>query len=63
MNRKQKERNIRKLVKLGETSLGLTLPIEMLSHLNWREKHRVVVKLSGKKFIISDYKPAKKKRG
>lgn len=55
-DKKSTEKNIRKLTKLGKKSIGLTLPIEMVRDLNWREKQRVVVKKSGNKLIISDWK-------
>lgn len=55
--RKLKEKNIRKLTRMGAGwSLGLTLPIEMVKKLGWRERQKVVVKQSGKKIIIEDWK-------
>jgi len=38
------------------SSLGLTLPIEIVDKLKWRERQKVVVKLSGKKITIEDWK-------
>jgi antitoxin component of MazEF toxin-antitoxin module len=55
-DKKSTEKNIRKLTKLGKKSIGLTLPIEMVRDLGWKEKQRVVVKKSGNKLIISDWK-------
>ena len=53
------ERNIRKITKLaGGSSYGVTLPIEFVRELGWRERQKVVVKKSGKKLIIEDWKPA-----
>jgi len=56
--RKLKEKNIRKLTRMGRvgSSLGLTLPIEIVDKLKWRERQKVVVKLSGKKITIEDWK-------
>ena len=54
--RKIQNRNVRKLTRLGKTSLCLTIPAEMLRELRWREKQKVVVKKHGKKIIISDWK-------
>lgn len=55
--RKLSERNIRKLTRSGRgASLGLTLPIEMVRKLKWRERQKVVVKLRGKSITISDWK-------
>jgi hypothetical protein len=59
MNRKSKEKNIRKLTKMGKTSLGLSLPIDLVAGLGWREKQRVVVTRKGSKLIVSDWKKKK----
>ena len=54
--RKLEERNIRKITKMaGGSSYGITLPIEMVRKLGWREKQKVVVKQRGKKLIIQDW--------
>jgi len=52
--------NIRKITKVGQSSLAVTLPKDFVRKLKWREKQKVVVKLSGNKLIISDWKPKKK---
>jgi len=54
--RKTENENIRKLTKIGDKSVGLTLPIEMIRKLKWREKQKVVVKMKGKSIIIKDWK-------
>ena len=54
--RKSQDKNIRKLAHIGRQSIGLTLPIEMVRELGWRERQKVVVKKSGDKLIISDWK-------
>ncbi len=55
--RKLSEKNIRKLTRSGSgKSIGLTLPIEIVKKLKWREKQKVVVHLFGKKIIIEDWK-------
>jgi len=52
-----KEKNIRKLTRSGGgKSLGLTIPIEIVKKLGWRERQKVVVKLRGKKITIEDWK-------
>jgi antitoxin component of MazEF toxin-antitoxin module len=56
--RNHKERTVRKIIKLGG-SYVISIPIEHISELNWREKQKVVVELSGKKLIIKDWKPNK----
>lgn len=56
MNRKESEKNIRKIQKMGKTSLGLTLPVELVEKLRWREKQKVKVVLKGRSLIIRDWK-------
>lgn len=57
MSRRKLEQNhIRKLTRVGGTSIALTLPIEMIRALKWREKQKVIVKQQGKKIIIEDWK-------
>ena len=59
--RKLKERNTRKLTRMGGgRSLGLTLPIEFVRKLRWRERQKVVVTMRGKKLTVEDW-PKKKK--
>jgi len=54
--RKLNERNIRKITKMGGgKSFGITLPIEMIRKLKWRERQKVVVKLRGKKITVEDW--------
>lgn len=67
--RKTTEQNVRKITKLGGHSLAVTIPIEMVRKLKWRERQKVVVKLRGKKLTVEDWpvrqaqgKPASPKR-
>lgn len=53
--RKLGDKNIRKLTKVGKKSIAVTIPIEFVRGLKWREKQKVVVKRSGKKIIIEDW--------
>ena len=55
MRRKIDDRNIRKLSRIGDKSIGLTLPIEIVRELKWREKQKVVVHKRGRKIIIDDW--------
>lgn len=57
-DKKEKDKNIRKLTRMGTrgTSMGLTLPIEIVKKLGWKEKQKVIVKLKGKNIIIKDWK-------
>jgi antitoxin component of MazEF toxin-antitoxin module len=55
--RKLKEKNIRKLTRMGGgRSMGLTLPIEILHELKWRERQKIKVRKSGSKIILEDWK-------
>lgn len=57
--RKTGQTNIRKITKVGKASLAVTLPIDLVRKLGWRERQRVVVTLKGKKLTIADYEPKK----
>jgi len=54
--RKQEEKNIRKITRVGKTSLAVTLPVEMTRELKWREKQRVVVKRIKGGLVIKDFR-------
>lgn len=53
---KLKDKNTRKLVKLGKTSLAVTLPIEITKDLGWKEKQRVKVTRIKGGLVIRDYR-------
>lgn len=54
--RQLNERNIRKLTKMaGGKSFGLTLPIEYVRKLGWRERQKLVVQMKGKSLVIKDW--------
>jgi antitoxin component of MazEF toxin-antitoxin module len=53
--RKLKEKNIRKIIRSGD-SYAVTIPIEVMRDLKWREKQKVVVKKRGKGVLIVDWK-------
>jgi hypothetical protein len=53
---KLEDRNIRKLTKIsGGSSYAITLPIEFVRELKWRERQKLVVRKSGKKLIVEDW--------
>ena len=54
--RKREDYNIRKLTKTGRTSLSVTLPIEAIRDLGWREKQKVVVKRVKGGLFIKDWR-------
>ncbi len=53
--RELKNKNVRKLSRIGNHSIGLTLPIEIVKKLKWKEKQKVVVDLRGKTITIKDW--------
>lgn len=57
--RKIEEKNIRKITRVGKTSLAVTLPAEMVKDLGWRERQRVRVKRISGGIVIRDYKNRK----
>jgi len=59
--RKLEEKNVRKLTRMGRegSSLGMTIPKELVQELGWRERQKVIVKKSGKKLIVEDWIPVK----
>jgi len=54
--RKLQEKNIRKLTRVGRSSLAVTIPIEMVKKLKLRERQKVVLNLRGSKITIEDWK-------
>lgn len=53
---KTKKNNIRKLTKVSGHSISVTLPIEMVRDLGWKERQRVkVAKIKGG-LVIRDYR-------
>lgn len=54
--RKSEDKNIRKLAKIGKQSVGLTLPVEMIRELGWKDKQKVVVKRIHGGVEIKDWK-------
>jgi len=53
---KLKNKNIRKLIKLGNGSIALTLPKELVGNLSWKEKQKVIVKKAHGGLLIKDWK-------
>jgi len=54
--RKYSQRNTRKLIKLGAGSLALTLPVELVKKLKWKEAQKVVVKKIRGGIQVKDWK-------
>jgi bifunctional DNA-binding transcriptional regulator/antitoxin component of YhaV-PrlF toxin-antitoxin module len=53
--RKTEEKNVRKIFKSGE-SYTITLPLELVKDLNWREKQKVVIERTHGGLTIKDWK-------
>lgn len=53
---KLKDKNVRKITKVGKTSLAVTLPKELTAALGWREKQRVSVKKIKGGLVIRDFR-------
>ena len=53
--RKLEDKNIRKILKNGD-SYAVTIPIEIMSELKWKEKQKVVVKKIRGGFSVKDWK-------
>lgn len=54
--RKNEDTGIRKLTKVGGKSIGLTIPIELIRELGWKEKQKVTVKRVRGGLLIKDWK-------
>ena len=49
------DKNIRKILKNGD-SYAITIPIEIMAELKWKEKQKVVVKKIRGGFSVKDWK-------
>lgn len=56
-DKKEKDKNIRKLTRVGRGSISVTIPVEMIKELKWKERQKVVLSLHGEKITIQDWKP------
>ena len=52
--RKSNEENVRKITKSGD-SYAITLPIDMVRKLKWKEKQKVVLSRRGKVVTVRDW--------
>jgi len=60
-SKKLVDKNIRKLTRMGRagSSLGVTIPKELVTSLGWKERQKVVVKKLNGAIVIRDYKSKK----
>lgn len=59
--RKIGQKNIHKLTKAGGKSIVVTIPIDIVRKLRWREKQKVVIKRVGKRVLIQNW-PSKNRQ-
>jgi len=55
-NKRADETNVRKLTKIGRKSVGLTLPIELVRELGWKERQKVTVKKVRGGVLVKDWR-------
>lgn len=55
-NKKYQDRNIRKLTRVGKASFAVTIPVEYVGQLKWKEKQKLKVILKGRSLIIRDWR-------
>jgi len=53
---KLKNKNTRKLIKLGNGSIALTLPRDLINKLRWKERQKVTVRKVRGGLLIKDWK-------
>jgi len=53
---KLEDKNVRKLTRAGRTSLSVTIPIEIVKELGWREKQKVKIKRIQGGIAIKDWR-------
>ncbi len=53
---KKEEREVRKLTKVGKKTIAVTIPIEIIRELKWKEKQRVKIKRIKGGFEVRDYR-------
>jgi len=50
------EKHIRKVTRVGKRSLSVVIPADIVRELGIRERQKLVVRRSGQKIIIEDWK-------
>lgn len=56
-NKSMRNKNIRKLTRIGKRSYGITLPIDVVREFGWRERQKLQLKISkrAKEIRIRDW--------
>lgn len=55
-NRSADERNVRSLMRNKGGTYLLSLPVEFVKQMKWREKQKLTLTIKGKSIIIQDWK-------
>ena len=55
-NKKNMEKYIRKVTRVGKRSLAIVLPAEIVKELKIREKQKLTIATKGRSVIIKDWK-------
>lgn len=50
------DKNIRKITRVGKGSLAITLPLDYVAQLGWREKQKVTIKKVKGGLLIRDFR-------
>lgn len=50
------EKYVRKITRQGKRSLSINIPAEITKELKLRERQKLVLRRSGKKIVIEDWK-------
>ena len=45
-----------KIIKVGNKSYTITMPVEFIRHLKWQEGQKVDITLQGESIVIKDWK-------
>jgi antitoxin component of MazEF toxin-antitoxin module len=53
--RKIEQHAVRSITRSGGGSFGITLPIEQVRSLGWKDRQRVTVRKVGKRLVIEDW--------
>lgn len=55
-NKSYKDKDIRKLTRVGKASFAVVLPVDYMAKLKWKEKQKLKVFLKGRSIVIRDWK-------
>jgi len=61
MSRQKMDKEKLRKIQSSKGSYFVTLPINKMRELGWKNGHKVIIKKWGDGFVIGDWKPVKKK--